>query len=333
MSKKSKNKIPVVVFSLLAILLLLTSSFMVSSVNAINLAMQYGHLNPSDYSEGEKTSEENVCDFIYDLFDADLWDGCEPVNAYWAPTTDTNVGNCLDWQFENASYVTNWWVGDFRPDASQTPGPYGHLWFYGHAGNDIEDAFVYDHATDSGEDSKNYFSFIWTCTNGGRYWNDPSGSYDIITGITYPTESPFSPPPTNTNDEYGFLDSGDAVGMPLAWTGDPDMALDGYNSGSGSYCYIGFEGPSPSMLDELEDSSDRAYVFPMTFYWKALGWDDPPYYIHQPIYASLDFTSDYIYDCYFDETPLYEGYWQYTIFGYCFVHMRVYGNACMDLPS
>ena len=43
MEKTSKKKIHIVVFSLLAMLLLLTSSFMAVSVNATNLAMQYGY--------------------------------------------------------------------------------------------------------------------------------------------------------------------------------------------------------------------------------------------------------------------------------------------------
>jgi hypothetical protein len=331
-NKQEKNTH--VVFSLLAMLLLLTSSFMAVSVNATNLAMQYGYYVGN--IQGEKEAQEDACDELYWQFIWEFWDGCDPVNAYGEYTNEDDVGDCLDWQLENADYVTNWWVGDFYRKNVSAQEPLGHCMFYGYDSKDISDIFVYDHATDSGADSKNYFSFIWTCGNGGLYWNDPSMTFDNITGIIHASETQPTPGPTNTNDEYGVFNSTVPVGMPLGWTGEQDMALLGYSSSSGDYCYIGWEGTSPGMSAILNGSDCHGHAFPGYFYYKALGFDDPvPYYFHQSIRESLDYTAMVLYDeYYFDDTPLYLGYWESTAgIGSFFVRMRVFGNSDMIIPE
>jgi hypothetical protein len=258
------------------------------------------------------------------------------VNAYGEFTNQTCLTICLDWQVDNASFVTNWWVGDYSPSFPElNPPPYGHLLFYGN-GDFISDNFIYIHGTDNGtKSSKSEFSFIWTCANGGRYWNDTDGHFDAITGIVYNATSPFYPPPDNTNDEYGYKNntSGEVYGMPLAWTGYSDMTLDGYNNPSGNYCYIGWEGPSVMMIDCFNGTDCLASTFVYAFYYKALGFDDPnPYYLHQCPAESLDFASQIAYDLDFDGTELYTGYWQHADYGWFYVHMRVMGNSYMLIP-
>jgi hypothetical protein len=247
------------------------------------------------------------------------------------------VGDCLDWQVDNAYYVTNWWVGDFLHQGVSAQVPLGHFAFYGNDSKNINDTFVYNHATDFGtKSSKNYFSFIWTCGNGGRYWKNEAMGFDNISGIIYPSSSQPTPGPTNTNIEYGVFNSSIAVGMPLAWTGYQDMANEGYSSNSGDYCYIGWEGTSPGMSAVLNGSDCTGHAFPGYFYYKALGFADPnPYYLHQSIRESLDYTASVLYDDLdFDETPLYMGYWVYeTSVGSFFVRMRVYGNSNMIIPQ
>ncbi|MGD6932789.1 MAG: hypothetical protein ACQCN5_01105, partial [Candidatus Bathyarchaeia archaeon] len=320
-------------FCLIAVLLLSMACFVTLPVSATDLAMQYGHLTP-DYDQDEKNMEAFVCDYIYELFWEDIWSHYEPINSYWAFTNQTCLATCLDYQRSYSGYVTNWWVGDYHADPGPTPspGPYGHLWFYGE-GDDVSDDFVHDHITNNGATSSNsYFSFIWTCANGGRYWNDAYGGYYPITGITVPASpTPLSSPPINTNTKYGFWNPWNTnYGMPFAWTGRLDMSLDGYNSNTGDYCYIGFEGPSPFMLDILNGRDTSAWLFPIKFYSKALGFEDPdPYYLHQTVHDSLDFASQYCYDENFDDTELYQGYWQQKIYGWFYVHMRVSGNSGM----
>lgn len=303
--------------------------------DAVNLAMQYGHLAPT-YDSDEREMELDMCDYVGALFWYDDWDFCEPINAYWDYTADNYVSDCLVWQRDNAHYVTNLWIGDFHASDPPTPGPYGHLWFYGNNSFDISDDSVHDSVTQYGsQTSKEYFNFFWTCANGGRYWTDSSGNYDDVYGITEPASSPFNPPPYNTNDEYGFFNPVNTnYGMPFAWTGRLDMDLDGYNSYSGSYCVIGWEGPSPFMINYLENTTHPAASFLYNFYVKALGYED---WYHQTIQDSLDYAAALTYNCDFDQTPLYNGYWKHVIidnvdYGWFFVHMRVLGNAGMIIP-
>jgi len=225
-------------------------------------------------------------------------------------------------------FVANWWVGDFFASGSP-PNPFGHFWLYGHNSDHISDYAVRSYATNYGSvSSKQMFNFIWTCANGGLWWNDNSGNYDNVSGVFYPIPT-VSPAPTNTNDEYGFLYSGNsAVGMPYAWTGRIDMDIDGYNNWSGDYCYIGFEGNSPFLTNNLPEFSVLTFWFPYAFYQCFLGADED-------VHNSLDYASDQTYECNFDETPLYNGYWRphepdpSKSWRCC---MRVFGNGGLTSP-
>ncbi|MEM2098924.1 MAG: hypothetical protein QXU99_04160 [Candidatus Bathyarchaeia archaeon] len=114
------------------------------------------------------------------------------------------------------------------------------------------------------------------------------------------------------------------------------MALEGYYSSSGDYCYIGFEGMSPFMINDLPDTGVSASYFPAYFYYKALGYVNP---YHQTIHDSLDYASYITYGVAFDQTALYNGYWKFTnqsegdpVTGWWFCHMRVFGNTNLWLP-
>jgi hypothetical protein len=321
--------------SAMFIIVFLASSF-ITPIKATNLGMQYGHLAPP-YDTLEEETEEGVCQEIYNKFYYDYYTSCEPIDAYWYYTSATSVGQCLDWQRSYSDYVTNWWVGDFHADPGPTPSPhpYGHLWFYGNNYDDISDDFVHDHVTNNGyATSKEYFDFIWTCANGGRYWTDNYGNHIDVTGIKLPASTWFYPPPDNDNTEYGFWDPWNTnYGMPFAWTGNLDMDLDGYNNNQGSYCYIGWEGPSPFMLQYSDFLGRYFYEFPLDFYDKALGYMDSGY--HQTIHDSLDYASLNFFGFDFDEVFFYYGYWSPVYVPgdtyWFFVHMRVLGNSYLTI--
>jgi hypothetical protein len=341
--------------SLLTILLLSTipfnGSFGVKSAGAENISIQWGHLVVDDYGGYNETERyyyaDDVCEYIYGLYENHPWlyDDYNTWNAYWDYTTSDFVGTCLDMQNDYGSvyFVTNWWVGDFHPDSTPSPGPCGHFWLYGDDGDDISDDFVRTHATDDGlTTSKQKFNFIWACANADLCCYDAYGNYYNVAGIFTPLENPCTPPPTNNNTKYGFYFGTppyplDTYGMPFAWTGRLDMNLDGYNSNSGGYCYIGFEGASPFMGDYLPGTNVAAVNFPCCFYLRFLGWD-MPYYLPQQVDDSLDYASGNTYWCDFDESDLYTGYWMHTdvnegdpVTGWWFCHMRVFGNGDLTL--
>jgi hypothetical protein len=345
--KIKMRKFAIASFSLLAILLLSVIPFMdsfgIKSAEALNLSMQWGYFvgtGNSTFDYWEKYYEIAVCEAIYDQFDSDPYEGSEPIDAYWNYTSSGWVGQCLDWQRDpeyDIDLVTNWWVGDFHASEPPTPLPWGHIWFYGIGGDDISDDFVHDHATDySSASSQQVFNFMWTCSNGGLWWNDNYGNYDNVSGIFYPLPTA-SPVPTNTNDEYGYWVGIPPYmtfyGMPYAWTGHLDMDLDGYNSYEGDYCYIGFEGASPFMINTLPEGDDPTYYFPINFYDYALSYITMSY---ETIHDSLNYASWNTYGCAFQNSPLYTGYWRHTttpVTGYWFCHMRVFGNGDMYLPG
>jgi hypothetical protein len=351
------KKFTIASFSIFAILLLsltpLTLPIRIESAKAVTLAMQWGHLSPyMENDEDEKDLEEYVCDQIYWMFYYDNVDhhpyhhgSWEPVNAWWTYTTESDVETCMDWQNDpenDVSFVTNWWVGDAYADA-ESPDPFGHFWFYGHNGDHIEDTAVNDFATSGGIiSSKQRFDFIWTCSNGGLYWDDSSGTTWNVTGITVPDQSETKPDYNATNpfEEYGFFYNGDAVGMPLAWTNTSNLNINGYYSYIGDYCYIGFECSSPFMKNDLEGTQVQAYNFALYFYYYLLGYDDDVYPIfeHESIRDRLDYASEQTFGCSFTQSPFYTGYWVYVDVGneeyngWWFCRMRVLGDGFMVLP-
>jgi hypothetical protein len=324
-------KYSVFIFSIIAILIISSASLMTSPIKATNVSMQYGHLqDESDTTELQL--EYNICDYVYDKFNDDPYKTCGPVNCYRDYTTSTYVGQCLDWQRNNANYVTNWWVGDYHPSSPATPAPFGHIWFYGNNGADISDDYIHDHITNNGySTSKEYFTFIWTCVNGGRWWSDSYGNSNQIEGITTPAPTIPPSPPDNTNTYYGFWNPwNNNYGMPFAFTGRLDMNLDGFNNDDGDYCVIGWEGPSPFMKEYNAYVGHYCHEFIEQFYNKALGYENYGY--HQTIHASLNYASQYFYGCDFDETPLGTGWWCQSVYGNFYVTMRVLGNSYLTIP-
>jgi hypothetical protein len=356
-TKKEKNtmkKSATKTYSILAILLLSLTSFTlliaIEPVDGEIISMQWGQLaayEGSGYNETEKSIADDVCEYINDLFEDDVWGSWSAVDAYWDYTDTEGIETCMVYEnnaSNGVSFVTNWWVGDFLCTGS-SPGPFGHFWFYGDDTN-VTDTSIHENANyfdGSPVTSKQYFNFIWTCANGGIYWNseNSTGTYYNITGVFYGVNATFTPPPVNNNTIYGIFDSNDdCVGMPLAWTNTSDMALNGFSSSSGSYTYIGFEANSPFMGDYLPGTSERTDNFPIAFYYAALGYQDP-YYLHWDIDDSLDYASFDTYGTTFCSTDLYQGYWRHVkineggedemdLYFYC--KMRVFGNGDMELP-
>jgi hypothetical protein len=315
----------------------------VNTVNATNVASEWGHLNPVGYDPSEYQWESMVTGTINSDFPSATWNN---VNYYWASTTQTLVDQRLQFiqnPITNA-WATTWWVGDFH--GSYNPPYPTHYEFYGDQGDDIWDSNIFTNAN-SVTQSKSYFNFIWTCTNGGLYWPNQ------IQGITYPPfpPSPYPParPPVNTNTQYGYVDDDygtGVVGMPYAWTGTTSMNLDGYTSISGSYCYIGFENESPFLKDvpSIEWSSTRSEYgyFAYYFYRYALGIDN--FGTHGNIHDSLDYAAKMTFghdlnnvEFNFGRSVLNNGYW-YQSFdpppmgGWWFCRMRVLGNGALTLP-
>lgn len=346
--KKSATK----TYSILAILLLSLTSFTlliaIEPVDGEIISMQWGQLaayEGSGYNETEKSIADDVCEYINDLFEDDVWGSWSAVDAYWDYTDTEGIETCMVYEnnaSNGVSFVTNWWVGDFLCTGS-SPGPFGHFWFYGDDTN-VTDTSIHENANyfdGSPVTSKQKFNFIWTCANGGTYWNDSSGTFDDIPEIFWGVTEEEIPEedPTNTNNIYGIFYANDCVGMPLAWTNTSDMALDGYHSSSGSYTYIGFQANSPFMGDYLPGTSERTDNFPMAFYYAALGNQDP-YYLHWDIDDSLDYASFDTYGTTFCSTDLEDGYWRRVVIEidddpvelYFFCRMHVFGNGDMELP-
>lgn len=328
----------VFIFSLLeAILLLSVPALTIPSASATGLSMQYGALDTTPYDHYEFLNESAICGTIYNYYD---WWGYDasPVNCYWYFTNASTVAYLLDLQStgQYADWVTTWWVGDFHPSPEYPyPEPYGQMWFYGYPNGDttdIQDNMVWTQTTNGGQQaSYETFCFIWTCSNGGRYWTGP-GEYDDINGITTSNIPDTEPEPTftpsNTNTMYGFVDDEPPythVGMPFAWTGITNMRLDGYGSpGAPNYCYIGWEAPSPFIKNTLVDSpySRKAGEFVERFYYNAI-------YNGYTANDALDAASYYCYGVDFDETPLYNGYWNKAFGKWWFSTLRVLGNGNM----
>jgi hypothetical protein len=241
------------------------------------------------------------------------------------------------------------------PDANVPP---IHRGFYGHNNQHIYDNNVYEYANyywwppPSGWfqsiASKQYFDFIWTCANGGLYF-DSNGNTWNVSGVTFPetgydeyTEPPN--PPNNPFTKYGFVEDQYSMpptiaGMPFAWTGTNSMSTNGYSSPDyGSYCYIGWENISPFMINPTGYNGKSYKHFPYYFYRYALGIDNGP--THHTIKQSLDYASSiacgYLYD--FDDTVLYSGEWVYQdaegddYDGWWYRRMRVFGNSNLNLP-
>jgi hypothetical protein len=331
----------------------------VNSVSAAKIAMEWGHLNedlqnynPSRYSS-ELTWENSVCSTVNSLFAGKGW-ACS--NSYGASTTRTNVYNVLD----NVAYPSNgvttaatFWVGDFNhPPAPNAPSPYGYFGCYTDVANSyVIDYEIYNHATAYGT-SKQHFTFMWTCANGGLYWGN-NGAWQNISGVTWYAPTPISPPPSNPNTQYGYNHLAmviypymfyNSVGMPYAWTGTTGMNINGYVSSSGSHTYIGWENNSPFMIDTpptAYSSTNLQYRhFVTNFYRYALGYETNG--VQQNVRDSLDYAAKMTFGVIipnlyynFNSSVLNVGQWLHETdfpgFTNCWFYckLRVFGNGAM----
>jgi hypothetical protein len=188
---------------------------------------------------------------------------------------------------------------------------YAYYSYYGYGYTGIEDYWLSAYTS-----WKNQFTFMWTCTEadcpiGYRMLKDSNGQLYYGDYVD--------------NYYYFDIDHGTGlVGMPLAWTGNTDMAKDGYLSpDTGSNCYISFWNTSLGLCDDAEFGGNYNYGdFVRNFYYHAL-------VDHYSIHNSLNYAMQ---DCgvsNFQSSWLYQGYTD----GYgnhC--KMNVFGNSYNTLP-
>jgi len=278
----------------------------VDSANATKIAMEWGHLNYNLYVNNqtrfnnERAWETTICANVNSMFAGRGWSSS---NSYGNPTTPINVYNVLNNVANPSNGVTTaatFWVGDYYPSMSALPTPYGQLGCYTSVnGSYVWDHEIYSRTTANGaRASKQHFTLMWTCANGGLYWRSAQGGYNVIMGITFPivqSTKPTGTPNTNTNTFYGHSVSStnSIVGMPYAWTGTTGMSLNGYSSPSGSYTYIGWECNSPFMIDTPPagaSSTNLQYLyFVYNFYNYALGYVTGS---HETVNNSLNYAAE-----------------------------------------
>jgi hypothetical protein len=118
--------------------------------------------------------------------------------------------------------------------------------------------------------------------------------------------------------------------MPFAWHHTDDLSSNGYASpDNGPNCFIGFKGVSKWINGTA--AGDYTYGdFTVGFYLYAL---QDNYKINK----ALDYASQYVWDCNFNETDLYNGYWDWwEVEGmpadWYYGQMRIYGNGNNLLP-
>jgi hypothetical protein len=336
------KKVVIYIFAPLLLLTLFMSMFAVESVSATQVAREWGHLIDSDPDRptNEYLYEETICSQVDDKFSDGYWDR---LSNYDESTTDENVAALLEWTsspYYDVTWSTTWWVGDFLHPGSAIPPPYGHFLCDGHpdSTNDIWDsADVYQYATYFGtQASKQYFTFMWTCANGGLYWTNLNGGWQNISGVTWWATYPQGTP-NNPNTVYGYYDyvyQTSAVGMPFAWTARNDMSLNGYTNPSGSYAYIGWENTSPYMANTPPGGYYQYIYFVYWFYNHLLGWDDNGE--HQTISDSLDYAAGLVfgYGTTFPNSVLSTGQWVEKPADYWFwCKMRLLGNGNIVLPN
>ncbi|MEM2911493.1 MAG: hypothetical protein QXM52_01660 [Candidatus Bathyarchaeia archaeon] len=155
----------------------------------------------------------------------------------------------------------------------------------------------------------NYFVFIWACAQGKEV-----GRYHASYWIYYP---------------YVYYAGTGAAGMPCAWTRRDytQMNSDGYaNPDSSPYCFIGFEGWSKPMSEQIDGTNKNYGNFAKIFYQNLLQDGDS-------IKKALDDASFAIWGTNFGGAVLYNGYWDNVPGrGLWFGKMHVYSNGNNILP-
>ena len=209
------------IFLLLLLVLLfifVTPALNSKQVTASKVSIEWGCIMPAPGGQapaGESGNESWICDQIYQMFRD--YSSFGYTNAYGVYTTANYVQQILQYcqhPDNNVNWATAWWVGDFVPNLNGGYPPVNRG-FYGYNGNNICDSEIYAYANyvylgwpPSLEyiPSKQYFSFMWTCANGGLYF-DSNGNTWNVSGITYPYASQSEPvtPPINPFTYYGAL--------------------------------------------------------------------------------------------------------------------------------
>lgn len=346
-----KGRLCSCVLLLLLIFVAVTPMLTVKSAKATYVATQWGYLypNPPDY---EQIAEMWICNHVYYYFENEGWGSSNAWGEYTQQGYVTSVLQYCQDPNEDVDWATIWWVGDFTPDENSPP---EHRGCYGYNDQITWDYNVYIYANYylwfnppyyyywQPIPSKQYFSFIWTCANGGLYFDSNGDTWNVI-GITYPNITDTKPvdPPNNPFTDYGYVENPYSTpptvgGMPYGFTGSLGMSTDGYSSPSGSYCYIGWENISPFMINETANDVQYKW-FPHYFYRYALGIDNNGE--HATIAESLDYAALRVFGSQtFDATELYSGYWVYkdaegdNYDGWWYCRMRVFGNSNLILPD
>jgi hypothetical protein len=263
------------------------------------LNVEWGHLAPPTEEHPLDTDELQVESWtVEDVRGLYQWGGWQTWNAYGQDTTGSNLYSTLSYRQNHDVYASDFWVGDFQGVWSGYSQQWGWEWtwvydpefemylyeyayvydwfpdpslhtvhynFYGEGNNNPSDVGIYIQT--SWQSSRQHFTFIWTCACGNVF-----------------------PDPHNpSNYCYGFYDdfnNSEWVGMPLAWTANYYLSIDGYHDpDTSSYCYLGWN--STSLAMKTDDGCAENYEnFVDRFYSYAF---DYPY--HNTIADSLDWAS------------------------------------------
>jgi hypothetical protein len=324
-----------------------------STVNAYKMFEQWGALSNTSDSE-EYNAEAYTMDYV-DISSYYL-NNPESLDPYYWSTYD-NYWNLEDGTVRSSvqaylnmarttndiEFVSLFWVGDFKAVHTSDPWHYGLITMDENTNtNNVSDSEIFSWG--GGGQNLNYFSFIWTCVNGGLMWNESGLHHDVPAVIGSWTPYNTSQPmptfiPNNPNTEYGVLSNTEVCGVPFGFTGIQHW----YDLSESNRCYIGFLDHSPWLKDIPPnwDVSNPVKKFPVDFY-KYLCGQTTGY--HQEIIESLNYASEH----YFgpgttwasNDNNLQTGWWEMMTDqegmgftnGWYFHQMKVWGDASMILP-
>jgi hypothetical protein len=322
------------------------------TVSGYNTSMTWGHLNCYNFNSTEFPKQEKVCQAVSDMFyfNPYTWLSADCYGAW------TTIGN-VTWSLEKVAdpskdvdFTHVFWVGDYNPSAvPNTLSPYGNFGlFTNKTGQYVWDTDIYSRTTAYG-DSKHYLTFMWTCVNGGLYWDN--GVWQNVSGVTWPSAFyqyvyiyphfiPVAVP--NPCTEYSVSNSTYMTGMPLAWTGVSDMSIDGYHNPYGEYTYLGWENNSPFMGNKVpsEYTSKPTWEYSHFIYYfytcaTSYGNGCPPSINEALDYGAVDAfgkvpgTNYYFV---FESSVLNEGQWVNNDGKWLYCKLRVLGNGALSLP-
>ena len=313
--------------------------------------INWGHLKRVNPDANEAWEENYRCYSITNLFNYQT--GWNSWNGYGSLSNKNDVQSTVVWRQQNDVWATDFWVGDFHTNHVngwyETEGwhtEYEYMWIeeyqqwmwwpvevYGTYWTNYPELVHTDHysfygsGTDESQDINDFDLYQWT----NYPYSKQMFTFDWTCSCANPNLSPNSP-------YYGYDDQQyytGIVGMPLAWTSNWGMNVDGYNYPNTDYCYIGFDGASHPLIDLVDGRNYHYTDFPRAFYEKLLGFHDNG--AHQTVKASLDYAAQLVfgstdwwtspfspnvgYDIYVDPFG-----WQYDI------HMQVFGNSGLAMP-